>query len=466
MDNTQPGDVLVEAIDAVESLEKPQRLTARVRVRQWLNSNRTLLSNTASLIGTMVATSGLGFVYWWLAARIFEQSEVGYASGAIAIMNLIATVGILGLGSLLVGELAVNPKKGGSFISATLWTTGAVCVVISMIFLVLVPVLSPELESFLDPLLMKIMFMLVVVMTTWSNLMDQAVIGLLIGKLQLWRNVLHSVLKLSVVLGIIGGVLLMFQAEFIYGTWVIGLTISMFMVWWMLGKRDINSFAAPDWAFMRRSVRTATGHHILNLLLKAPSLIMPIIILNILGPSSNASFGIAWQIAAFTFILPGSVTTVLYAVGAADTSILGQKTRVTVAASIAVGFVTIAAMFITAAWILGLFKEGYLEAVPSLQLMAIGIFPITIREHYVAICRIYKNFTEASIIMAISDVIQIAAIIVGAHINGLTGLTAGWLIAVCIEGIITTPTLYRVMTNTYNRKAPPPKVKISPNSAS
>ena len=98
--------------------------------------------------------------------------------------------------------------------------------------------------------------------------------------------------------------------------------------------------------------------------------------------------------------------------------------------------------------------------------MAIGIFPITIREHYVAICRIYRNFAEASIIMAISDVIQISAIVVGASINGLTGLTAGWLIAICIEGLITGPTLIRVMTHTYNRTPPLAKAKpaITPHS--
>jgi O-antigen/teichoic acid export membrane protein len=129
---------------------------------------------------------------------------------------------------------------------------------------------------------------------------------------------------------------------------------------------------------------------------------------------------------------------------------------------VAVGFVTIFAMFLLAYPILSLFNKGYTEAVPSLQLMAIAVFPITIREHYVAICRIYKDFVTSSIIMAISDAIQIGALILGAAANGLTGFTAGWLIAVCIEGIITGPTVIRVMTNTYYRQAPT-KVKAVPS---
>ena len=70
-----------------------------------LQRNRDLLRNAGSLAGTTGLTSVFGVVFWIIAAREFSQQAVGYGSTAISAMTLLGTVGMFGLGTMLIGEL-------------------------------------------------------------------------------------------------------------------------------------------------------------------------------------------------------------------------------------------------------------------------------------------------------------------------------------------------------------------------
>src|SRR5260370_17983866 len=78
---------------------------------RWVKTNRVMLTNTASLVCTNLITSALGFVYWWLAARLFSPEAVGLVSAAISAMALLPTTSLLGFGSLLIGYLPQRPGK-------------------------------------------------------------------------------------------------------------------------------------------------------------------------------------------------------------------------------------------------------------------------------------------------------------------------------------------------------------------
>src|SRR5450755_2457620 len=84
-----------------------RREFSRVRtwLLHWINTNRIMLTNTGALLCTTLVTSALGFVYWWLAARLFSPEAVGLASASISAMTLLSTISLVGLGSLLINEL-------------------------------------------------------------------------------------------------------------------------------------------------------------------------------------------------------------------------------------------------------------------------------------------------------------------------------------------------------------------------
>src|SRR5437879_4167045 len=93
---------------------------------QLARANRVMLVNAVSLIGTTAVTTSLGFAYWWLAARRFPPETVGISSAAISAMTLLGLFCMLGLGTLLIGELPRQPDSQAPLISAALIVVGGV----------------------------------------------------------------------------------------------------------------------------------------------------------------------------------------------------------------------------------------------------------------------------------------------------------------------------------------------------
>src|SRR2546422_7670871 len=100
--------------------------TVRTLLYRWAKTNSVMLINAGSLVGATVVTSILGIAYWWVAAWWFSPQAVGLGSAAISAMTLLGTICILGLGTLLVGELPRQPGKAGSLITAALIIVGGI----------------------------------------------------------------------------------------------------------------------------------------------------------------------------------------------------------------------------------------------------------------------------------------------------------------------------------------------------
>jgi hypothetical protein len=49
----------------------------------------TILTTTGSVAGTVLVNSALGFVYWWVAVRLFSPASVGLAVAAGMAMALL-----------------------------------------------------------------------------------------------------------------------------------------------------------------------------------------------------------------------------------------------------------------------------------------------------------------------------------------------------------------------------------------
>jgi O-antigen/teichoic acid export membrane protein len=162
----------------------------------------TVLANAGSLVLATGATSLLGYLFWGVAARQFLPSDVGAASAAISAMMLLGTLGMLGLGTLLIGELPRQPGREGALIGAALLLAGAAGVVLGAIWALVAPALSPELVPLGGGPAGVAVFALGVGLTSAVLVLDQALLGLLRGDLQLGRNVAFGLVKLALLTGL------------------------------------------------------------------------------------------------------------------------------------------------------------------------------------------------------------------------------------------------------------------------
>ena len=107
--------------------------------------HQDLLRNASTLAATTGVTSLLGFAYWATAARLFSQQAVGYGAAAISAMTLLGTIGMLGMGTLLIGELPRRSARAG-LVSAALLTCGLGSLVLALAFSLLAPPFSERFE--------------------------------------------------------------------------------------------------------------------------------------------------------------------------------------------------------------------------------------------------------------------------------------------------------------------------------
>jgi O-antigen/teichoic acid export membrane protein len=417
----------------------------KTQIFPWIKTNSVILVNAGSLIGTTVATGVLGFAFWWVAARQFPPHAVGLASAAISAMLLLGAIFILGLGTLLIGELPKRPGKEGSLISAALILVGGVGLCGGVVFALVAPLVSADFQAFRANIGGILLFATGVSLTTITIVLDQALIGLLKGGLQFWRNTLFAAVKLVALF--LAGFWLLKVGETIYGVWIIGIVFSLVPLAGLAvlkGGRSRSSFI-PDWVLLRKLGLPALHHHVLNLILQAPTTALPVLVTILLSATTNAWFYIAWMISGLVFIASYALTTVLYAINSAEQSELTRKIRMTLGLSFILSILGNLVILFGATQILNLFGYIYAEqAAWCLRILGLGAFPMIIKQHYVAIGRIRSKMVSVALPIAIGSILELGIAALGARLGGLVGLSIGWVVAVFLEAIFMFPTVYRV----------------------
>jgi O-antigen/teichoic acid export membrane protein len=462
----------------------------KTTLSRWATDNWIVVKNASSLVSTAAVTSALGFIYWWLAARQFSPSAVGLASAAVSAMMLLGSVSALGLGSLLINELPRHPDTAPALIITAVLVAGAAGGVLGLLFALIAPRLSANLQPLTASFGGELLFAVGVGATAVTTTLDQAMIGLLRGELQLWRNGLFAAAKLAI-LAVVSVWLSRDLGIVIYATWVCGslLSIGALAALALRGEshakaqrrqerrgasdknharfichaepqrsislasrmRGLSFRLRPEWAPMRKLGKVALGHQALNLALQSPRLMLPVLVTVLLSASANAHFYVAWMIAGFVFLAPQSLTTVLPAVGAAEPRVLARKIRHTLGISAGIGLLACLGLLAAADLALALFGRGYAEqAAWSLRILGLAVFPLIVRYHYVAIARIRGTFRNAAMFMALGGLFELAMATLGASLSGLVGLSVGWTVALAVEAALLARLVYSVANGAFS----------------
>jgi len=404
-----------------------------------------LLSNASFLtIGTAVS-SGLGFIYWWFAARHFTPHAVGLASAGISLMGLLGLMGEFGLGTLLVGETQRLKERGPSLIWAALIAALACSAFCGVLYLACVSWLSIDLRSLTSNAWLSLMFVAGAAFTGFVLTLDQALVGLLRSSLQMLRNAAFSVLKLALLVVAAYGFGSAAQEGTILATWVVGMIASVMLLGLALLRLDPEFFAPPDFGILRPLAGKVATHHLLNLVTQAPGLILPFLVTVLLSPEVNAAFYAAWMLINVALLLPASLATVLFTVGSQHPASLPERLRFSLRLCTLFGIAAAVGFFLFSDFALRLFSPAYPAiAGTSLQYMGLGVLAVMVKYHYMAIERLNDRMAQASLVLGIGAVLELALATLGARFgNGLAGLAHGWLLASFLQAAFVLPAVLR-----------------------
>jgi O-antigen/teichoic acid export membrane protein len=424
------------------------------KVRDLWQRNQDLLRNAGSLAATTGLTSIFGFVFTVVAARIFSPNAVGWGNTAINEMQLFGTIGMLGLGTMLIGELPKRERNRGGLFAASVATSGIGSAVLGLVFAVIVGLYFSDarhLPGIGGTIGQVSLFVFGTCLTGATLVFDEGMIGMLRGGVQLWRNMAMSGIKL-VALPVAFYILMDKHDTFGVGlteAYVIGIIGSMIPVSIMLSRSGTRTIHRPDWQSLRRLLPVAISHNWLNLAMATPSRIIPIIVTVAIGADKSAVFYVAWMISSLLFMVPVHLGTVLFALASASPEVVAEKLRFVLRVSVMIGLPVMAALAISAHFMLGFYDTprnhfiySHLGTVP-LWLLIIGYIPQMPRAQYIAVSRATNRVGKAAGLVCFFALCEFAAIYVGGIKGGLNGLSFAYLGVLIMEGLITAPTVLR-----------------------
>ena len=242
---------------------------------------------------------------------------------------------------------------------------------------------------------------------------DEATIGLLRGRIQLWRNFLFAIAKLLV---------LPVFALFLHDTlgmaiavsWVAGIALSIIVlaIQFLLHRQPV--FHKPDWSALSGLRGLTAVHNWLNLAIAVPWLLLPVLATVAVGPSASAAFYAAWTVTGFLRLIPANLSTVLFAVASSDIQKLRPKLRFSLRASMLIGIPGVAVLCLAAPIILGFFGPSYAKAgFSSLILLSLSYLPTVPKVHYIAVCRATGHIKRASTVLTCTAVLGLAVAFYG-----------------------------------------------------
>ena len=409
---------------------------------------RRVAGITASLVGTQAFTSVLGLAFWTLAARTYAESDVGVAGAAVAMMMLLGSLGSLGLGTLLIAKLPhTHAASRRTLVRTSLLAAG----VTGGLLAVVVPLVAVHLfgADNLRPLVGTPLALAGLALGTALMsvilVLDQAVLTIGVGNLQLERNIVASVVKIGALWALgaagAGGGMAIFLA------WTIGSIVSLPLVSWRTRGGRAGSGRLIDLGLLRGLGKDAASHHALNITIQATLQILPIMVTVLLSAQENAYFNSAVLVSGFVFALPFAISVGLFAAARGDEREVLDRMRLTIPVGLAVSLTAILVIFPLAPLVLSLFGSAYSEEGANiLRALVLAGLPFVIKDHFVALRRVQGRTTQATLLLVVFTVLELVASAIGAELGGTVGLCLGFVGVLVVEALILSVPLYRGWT--------------------
>jgi O-antigen/teichoic acid export membrane protein len=418
--------------------------------RGWLKANWTVLFNASAVMGTRLIQAFSGIAFWWLAARTFIPEQIALAGAMLTAMELVSKVAVLGINTLLAGEVHHQPNRRAVLISTGLLLSALSGGLLALVF----GALAPQVIQNLQPLASEglpglVIFVVGVAVATVMITLEDVLIGLLLGGMQVLRGTVFALARLLLL------VLLAFGFE-------VRDPIILFVAWFGADLVSALAIVIARWGsvcpglaqagfsvdLVRSLGRDALKHHLLNILLLASGLFLPQFAAATLAPRDYATFYIAWVNDAIAFTIPYALVSVLYAVGNAEPTVIRQKLRQVALLAVAGCSVAIAMFWLIAPWFMSQFGRAgeYGDtAATLLRIFILGLIPVTIKGIFTTLRRMEGRMLETTRLMSALLIIELGTPLLSGWLYGLYGFAWGWLAGQFVLAAIMLPSLLRAL---------------------
>jgi O-antigen/teichoic acid export membrane protein len=424
---TRPGKV-----HSAASILHPSAALQHLRTPLYANAFY-LMANTAFL-------SLSGLLFWAIAARVYDASDVGIGSALIAASTLVASISGLDLGTGLIRFLP-SSEQPWSLISTCVAVTLGMSTVLGIVFVSGVSLWSPDLAFVAQNPPLLVGFVLFTAGSTISALLDNLFVALRRASLTMLKNLFIGFGRIPLL------VLLVVPAGTygIFGS--IGLatlpTVTV-ALWWV--RHSVNAPRGEQTWLRRDVVATLMPYSLTNyvagLVYRAPAMLLPLIVLRQLGPEANASFYVSWMLGGLLCVIPNAISQSLFAEGSRSERDLRDDVIRAVKMSLSLLVPVVVGAFLLADKLLLLFGAAYVQqGAVLLRILALAALPILVNTAYLTVKRVEKQMTP---------IVLLSALIAGGTLAlscglmpqlGVEATAVGWLASQAAAAILVTLSL-------------------------
>ena len=404
-----------------------------------------LYRNSFFLMANTVVTSGLGFFFWMVVARFYTEAEVGWGAAIISAISLLAMLSVPGFGAALIRFLpkAENPQD---MINSCLTISGALAVVLSVIFVAGLDVWSPALVFIKENIVFAAAFVFFVLAQTLYGAIASVFIARRRADFTLYKSTIFSLLKIPLPILLV----LFFHAFGIAASWGIASAVALAVALFFFVPR-VHPHYKPVPSFNPGIIgsmwRYSSGSYIARIFNAAPALILPLMVVNLLGAEQNAYFYVAWTIAALLFAIPAAVAHSLFAEGAHFEDELWTNVTKSLKFIFLILVPAVVLVLLVGKWLLLLFGEGYsVSGLLFLRILCLSSLFAGVTSIYATILRVEDRLRELTLIFGFITV----ATLVGSYFimpqAGMAGIGYVWLAVqgvVCLYAIFAMRARYR-----------------------
>jgi O-antigen/teichoic acid export membrane protein len=398
----------------------------------------SMVLNSVTVIGGKLATMGLGFIFWVIAARTFSQDAVGLASGAVSAMMLCTQIAILGVGSALITHYPQHASDPRRLFENAFSLTATASLVVGGATLMVAGLFLNNLAIIAHSPWFAVFFLAATLTGTLGILLDQTSIALGRGDQVLTRGLAFGLVSVGV-LSIIAWGTGLDRAIAMFFPWVVSGTVAVAIGGWQLRHALDGYIVRPRVArtMWRDLTRVALPNWALTMTERTPGLVFPVIVTEVLSQRDNAIWYTAWMMAWVLFVVPISVGLTLFADATNNPTKLRRAVRVGLGTALGIGIVGGALIALLAPLLLHILGKQYaIDGVPVLRILCISVVPLAFTQAYYAICRSQQRLKEALIIGAISAGASIVIGALAAASWGLNGIAIAWTITQTIIGLV------------------------------
>ncbi len=236
-------------------------------------------ATSLGLVAGKVASLGVGFLFWVLAARAASVRDVGLAAGAVSLMMLGTQLAIAGAGSAFILSHACHRPVLGRLLDTAITLVALLSAAAASVALAVVWLGLQDLRPVAADPVFAALFLAMTVFGTLGILFDHVSVAFARGEHVLVRNVLGGLLTAAplLVTPLLG---IGLQARHLFGLWVLGGVVTCAVAAVQLAHHLPGYRYRPglDRGLVTGLLRTGLPNHALTLVERAPNLLLPVVV--------------------------------------------------------------------------------------------------------------------------------------------------------------------------------------------